>query len=399
MKPSLYHLEEQCLSPEVDPHAQLIVRTLRDHGFSAYIVGGWVRDFLLGVEAKDCDISTNARPEEIKALFPSCILIGRRFRLAHVRFKKKIFEVATFRSGDSNDSSLIIQDNNYGTEEEDVLRRDFTINGLLYDDLDNIVIDYVGGYLDAKNGILRTIGDPEVRFSQDPVRMLRLLKFEARFSLSVDPKTRDALRACKDAITNSSQARILEEILRMLESRSARPFFENLAKHGLLPRLLPALPENLHAYIFQFLGIADREEKRSDLARPLLMSCVVYPYFVFAIEKAAQKQVLNLQEVSSLANQAIDELFAPFFQIPRKMKRSIRYILTAQCRFTPLRERAGKKFRIPFDEDLLYALKFFALRTHLQPELKKTYQVVSEVAKKVSSRPPKPTRPRRARSR
>ncbi len=185
-----------------------------------------MRDLVLKRKPKDFDISTSARPEQVKHVFQrSCLLIGRRFRLAHIRFGHKVIEVSTFRSGE-NDTDLIIHDNEWGTPEEDVLRRDFTINGLFYNPADHSIIDYVNGWHDIQKGILRTIGDPFTRFKQDPVRMIRLLKFQARIKFNVETKTQKALLACRDEIFKSAPARILEEIFRMLESGSASPFFQ-----------------------------------------------------------------------------------------------------------------------------------------------------------------------------
>ena len=184
MQPKIYSIDEHRLPHEkIDDQAYYVIMKLRNNGHKAYLVGGGVRDLLINVRPKDFDISTSATPEEVKKCFRNCILIGRRFRLAHVRFGKKIIEVATFRAGETENIDLIVRDNIWGTEEEDVLRRDFTINGLFYDPENHTIIDYVNGYEDIEKKIIRTIGNPSVRFKQDPVRMIRLLKFYARFGL------------------------------------------------------------------------------------------------------------------------------------------------------------------------------------------------------------------------
>ena len=144
--------------------------------------------------------------------------------MAHIRFGKKVIEVSTFRAGDTETADLIVRDNVWGNEEQDVLRRDFTINGLFYDPEKQIVIDYVGGYLDLEKRILRAIGQPEIRFSQDPVRMIRLIKFCARLNFEIHPPTFEALLSCREEILKSSSARIFEELLRMLESGASRSF-------------------------------------------------------------------------------------------------------------------------------------------------------------------------------
>ena len=243
MKPKIYYFKNHDILPKkIDKHAYYIVEKLKQKGHKAYIVGGSVRDLLLKQIPKDFDISTSAKPEEIKKIFKSSLLIGKRFRLAHVRFGRKIFEVATFRSGDIESSTLILENNIWGGEEEDALRRDFTINGLLYDPEKQIMLDYVGGFEDAKKKVLKTIGEPKIRFIQDPVRMIRLLKFKARFNFKIDQNANNALKKCKNEITKCSQARILEELLRMLQSGASEKFFFLLQENGLL---LPLLPKKL----------------------------------------------------------------------------------------------------------------------------------------------------------
>ena len=225
MQPIIYTATEHRIKPsQIDKDALYVMAKLIQNGYVAYLVGGGVRDALMGKTPKDFDIVTSAKPEEIKRLFSNCLLIGRRFRLAHIRFGKKIIEVSTFRSGDINDSELILRDNSFGTPEEDVLRRDFTINGLFYDPKDHLVIDYVGGFEDLSKHLLKTIGNPTVRFKQDPVRMIRLLKFKARFNFNICKEAHLALDFCKEDILKSSPARLLEEFLRMLESGASLPF-------------------------------------------------------------------------------------------------------------------------------------------------------------------------------
>lgn len=251
MERKTYPVDEHLLPlDKVDSDALYVMEKLRHAGHTAYLVGGSVRDLLLQKKPKDFDISTSAKPEEIKQLFRNCILIGRRFRLAHIRFGRKILEVSTFRSGDNESDTLILRDNVWGTPEEDVLRRDFTINGLFYDPASQTIIDYVGGYPDIQRKYLRTIGQAFLRFKQDPVRMLRLLKFQARFGLEIDPDALVALLECRGEIMKSSQARVLEELLRMLESGSSESFFKLMTEYGMLELMLPVLA--------QFLGTEER---------------------------------------------------------------------------------------------------------------------------------------------
>lgn len=372
----------QIAKDNIDPDALHVLEKLRAHGHVAYLVGGGVRDLLLGYKPKDFDISTSAKPEEIKQLFRSCILIGRRFRLAHVRFGNKIFEVSTFRSGNTETDSLILRDNTWGTPEEDVLRRDFTINGLFYDAATEEVIDYVGGYPDLQQHLLRTIGQPFSRFKQDPVRMLRLLKFQARFGFHTDPAAHTALIECRQEITKSAPARILEEILKMLESGSSEPFFRLLAEQGFLDLLAPALGEwmqsPLREEILSYLTEIDSLVRTQETPLPdraVLLSSFVFPIF----EKRMQVRYINrgrlphLGEIAAEANHQINELFLPFLNLTKRLRGCLISILTSQYRFTPLEAKKPGKIRIPDEEDFPLALAFFKLRAALHPALQPTW--------------------------
>ena len=206
-------------------------------------------------------------------------------------FRAEGLEVSTFRAGENVDE-LIVRDNEWGTPEEDATRRDFTINGLFYDPKNHQVIDYVGGWDDIHKGVLRTIGDPHMRFRQDPVRMIRLLKFRARFGFSVFPETFKALQECREEIIKSSPARVLEELLRMLESGSAEPFFGLLHEEGFLDMLLPWLDHFLTgahgADVLKLLKVADQvnqsREPQSPLDRAVLLSCITYPVMMREID-------------------------------------------------------------------------------------------------------------------
>src|SRR5690348_8469631 len=193
----------------IDPDAIKVVRRLRRHQHTAYLVGGCVRDLLLARTPKDFDIATSATPDEIKDLFRNCRIIGRRFRLAHIFFGSKIIETSTFRANpreaiegeeEENGELLIRRDNVFGSAEEDARRRDFTINGLFYDPESGNVIDYVAGLADLEQRVVRTIGDPDIRFREDPVRILRAVKFAARLGFSIEPATYAAMLAHRGEI-------------------------------------------------------------------------------------------------------------------------------------------------------------------------------------------------------
>lgn len=241
------------LMPTIDPQlvdqdAAKVVRRLHRYGHEAYLVGGCVRDLLLGRQPKDFDVATSATPTEIKQLFRNCRIIGRRFRLAHIIFRGKIIETSTFRSqppptdlGTSDASKIIRRDNIFGTAEEDALRRDFTVNGLFHDLRANRVIDYVGGLEDLRRKRIRTIGDPQVRIPEDPVRIIRAIKFAARLGFRIDRATESAMVEHRGLISLCSVARVLEEIYKLLGSGATEPAFKLMHRTGVLSVLFPEL--------------------------------------------------------------------------------------------------------------------------------------------------------------
>lgn len=399
MQPKTYSkvshgIDVQC----IDSKALYILEKLRVSGYTAYLVGGSVRDLLLKKKPKDFDISTSAKPEEIKTLFPSAILIGKRFRLAHVRFGRKVIEVSTFRAGDIENEELITEDNIWGTPEKDVLRRDFTINGLFYDSEKEEVIDYVGGYLDIEKKILRAIGQPFLRFKQDPVRMIRCLKFQARFGLEVEEEARQALIDCKAEIIKSAHARVLEEMLRMLESGAARNFFQLMTDHGLMQHILPALAEHLETpegnEIYAFLEEADgtiQEPHQMGLERPVLLACLTFPLMERHLHTQfiAREKIPHLGDIYREADLLFDTVFHTFFRIPRRLKIRTMSILIAQYRITPFQKKKNLKIRIPRAPEFHLALQFFNLRCRLEPGLQEIHDQWHGIYKEMEHTLPK----------
>lgn len=383
VQPKTYSFEEHQIPQErIDEHALYVIEKLKLAGHQAYLVGGGVRDLLLNQRPKDFDVSTSAEPEEIRALFRNALLIGRRFRLAHIRFGKKVIEVATFRAGDPESADLIVRDNVWGTEEEDVLRRDFTINGLFYDPQNQVVIDYVGGFCDIEKRMLRSIGLPEVRFMQDPVRMIRLLKFCARFDLKIDKATHEALLHCRHHILHSSSVRILEELLRMLESGASAPFFKLLYQYGLLKKLIPPLAHFIELdqeeRIFKILEEVDSEMRKNrgdSLDRSLPLSALCFPVFDLTVRHLITEKgkIPHLGQITYEAEQLITNLFSPFFRIPRRLKGMMTFILATQYRFTPLDGKTARRRRLPRNESLKDSLHLFKIRSALDPELVPLY--------------------------
>lgn len=367
---------------EIDPDALEVLHILHKNGFKAYLVGGSVRDLLLNYTPKDYDISTDALPEEVKKCFSNCFIVGKRFRLAHVRMGHKVYEVSTFRKGDNEDDTLIYSDNEWGSEEEDVTRRDFTVNGLFYDSKTEEIIDYVGGVEDAKKNLLRCIGNPYIRFKQDPVRMIRLLKFKARFDLTPDEEMIEALFVLRREILKSSPARILEEFLRMLESGSSVSFIKILQDHGFLETLLPNLAHffetPIEKEIYDFLTDIDRSilvEQKKPQSRAILVSCLIYPIFkqhIFEMYESFPKKT-HLGKIQDEAHDSTEFLFEPTLRITKKILAEVVNILSTQYRFTPLQKNKRPLYKIPKTQDFSSSLKFLKIRTNIEPGLTEIY--------------------------
>ncbi len=236
----------------IDRDALQVMHRLNRSGYKAYLVGGSVRDLMLGRAPKDFDISTDAEPQQIRRLFRNCFLVGRRFRLAHIRFgRDKIIETSTFRrqppANSSEDNLVQWDDNQFGTPEEDAFRRDFTINALFYDLHDFCVIDHVGGLADLRRKLVRTIGDPNIRFREDPVRMVRAVRFAGRLGFRLESRTRRAIIRHADEILLASPARLLEEIYKLFAMSAAEASFRLLWQLGLMDVLMPELVTYIRA--------------------------------------------------------------------------------------------------------------------------------------------------------
>jgi len=294
---------------DIDPDALKVLYRLRDFNYTAYLVGGGVRDLLLGRQPKDFDVGTDAHPYQIKKLFRNCWIIGRRFRLAHVRFGAKTIEVATFRRHVAADESVegsdqaaqpdltpaesarnqgsaegaARHDNTFGTPEEDAFRRDFTINALFYDIATFSIIDYVGGLEDLRSGVIRSIGDPMQRFQEDPVRMLRAVSFAARLNFTLDPPIVEAIRKQRHLMATASPARMIEEYYKILRSGAAERTFRGLAEHGLLDPVTPELQRRaVHPPLWESLQALDSYRQRftetpARLTNPLLLGSLLLP--------------------------------------------------------------------------------------------------------------------------
>ena len=219
--------KEHGINPQLlSPNAVRVTQTLQEAGFKAFVVGGAVRDLLLGVKPKDFDVATNATPEQVKRLFRRAFIIGRRFQIVHVMFGQELIEVTTFRgasaeSAPKDEHGRVLRDNTFGEQHEDAERRDFTINAMYYDPASQTVLDYHNGIADIRNKTLRIIGVPEARFREDPVRLLRVVRFAAKLNFTIDPATREPIQVMAPLINNVPAARVFDEMLKLLLSGHA----------------------------------------------------------------------------------------------------------------------------------------------------------------------------------
>ena len=284
---------------QIDQDALKVLYRLHQNSHIAYLVGGSVRDLLLGRRPKDFDIGTSAHPYQVKRLFKNCWIIGRRFRLAHVRFGTKTIEVATFRRkvtaeelaaaeesspdppeapGDGQSPSpdrLIHRENTFGTPEEDAFRRDFTINALFYDIGTFAIIDYTGGLEDLRAGIVRSIGDPAERFHEDPVRMLRAIAMAARLGFTIDAPIDDAIASSRAEIIRSAPARLIEEFYKLLRSGASERAFRMMAERKLLEPIAHELQKSAGERLWQSLSSLDSYRKRYDEVSETLTNAVL----------------------------------------------------------------------------------------------------------------------------
>jgi poly(A) polymerase len=301
---------------DIDADALKVLYRLKNHGFKGYLVGGGVRDLLLERKPKDFDIATDAHPQQVKKLFRNCFVVGRRFRLCHVRFGRKVVEVSTFRrqAPAEEGDTLIRRDNTFGSPEEDAFRRDFTVNALFYDIATFTVIDYVSGLEDLTNRLIRTIGDPEVRFREDPVRMLRAVALAARLGFTIHRDTLEAVRFLRGEIVKSSPARILDELYKILRQGASRQTFQLLHDVGLLAYLLPEADQAIAEQGERLLGsLARLDDYRNaglaapdELTNPLLMGTLVVPLGVPLRRAAAAAVTRRLREDEERAEEQLD---------------------------------------------------------------------------------------------
>ena len=368
---------------DISPNALRVLYRLREGGFAAYLVGGAVRDLLIGGHPKDFDVATDATPEQVKSLFRNCRLIGRRFRLAHVIYGREIIEVATFRANEDDgsgsremgDEGRIHRDNVYGTIEDDAVRRDFSANALYYAIEDFSVRDYVGGFEDVQARVLRLIGDPESRYREDPVRMLRAVRLSSKLDFSIDPAAAEPLPRLAPLLSGAAPARLFDECLKMFMAGHGERSFLALEQHGLLPALFgetaKALATNRSGALRgTLLGALRSTDARVQADRP------VTPAFLFAAllwpAYCRELAVLQKSGVETLAAQqrAADRVTlhqAERIALPRRFSLPMQEIWLLQPRF---QQRQRKRvFRLLAHPRFRAAFDFLELRAATTPEL------------------------------
>lgn len=369
----------------ISPNALKVLYRLKDAGFQAFLVGGAVRDLLLGLAPKDFDVATNAHPEQVKQLFRNCRLIGRRFHLAHVRFGYEIIEVATFRAAHTpvdEDNSVdegghrvldargrILRDNLYGTIEEDVWRRDFTANALYYNIEDFSIWDYVGGVADARARVMRLIGDPETRYREDPVRMLRAVRFAAKLGFEIDADTAAPIRKLAPMLDGVPPARLFDEINKLFLAGSASTTFELLEKYGLIEHLFPDLavalaeaPEGPAAKLLR-LGLAGSDERvkaEKSVTPTFLFAVLLWPAISRAYQRSGPQEGNEIQQITQVCEQVTARQQSRI-AVPKRFTLPLREVVSLQPRFQlrsgrrALRLLDHPRFRAAYDFLLLRA--------------------------------------------
>ncbi len=428
IKPVIIPRTEHPISRKwISPNAVRVLYRLKESGHLAYLVGGGVRDLLLGREPKDFDIATDASPNEVKKIFRNCRLIGRRFRLAHIHFHDEIIEVATFRSNITDEpeapapvsigpvtaleptapaagegsaptpaeapvtarprpprmlkteDGMILRDNVFGTPEQDAIRRDFTVNALFYSIADYSVIDYVDGMADLRKGLIRIIGDPVVRFTEDPVRMVRAVRFAALLGFEIETRTYEALLEHKDKIALASPARMYEEVQKLFLLGEGEKTFQMLRHTGMFGVLFPHINAWIdseeggfpHTWVGKALEWVDICVQAKRKVEPHILFCLMFGQYIEDKWKRFRSSgMVPLDALDKAVAEFLGEV-VPRVQIPRKAALAIRDILWNQGRFEKTQGKAPLYFlRRPGFADTFEYLRFTSELTGERLELR-----------------------------
>ncbi len=359
--------------------AQAVIKKLQASGYQAYLVGGGVRDLQLGGRPKDFDVATDAKPEQVHVLFKGSRIVGRRFRIVHVRQGREIIEVTTFRGSHDQDdnlnkqqsrqseSGMLLRDNVFGTVEEDAIRRDFTVNALYYNPEDRTIHDYTGGLDDLHNGLLRLIGDPETRYREDPVRMLRAARFAAKLEFDIEASTEAPIEPLANLIDSVSSARLFDEMLKLFQSGYGERTFYQLRRLGLYKHLFAQTEwalthsqknEHYQAMIVQALRNTDARIADGKSVTPaFIIAAMLWPPLQEAIEKLGNK--MKPQDAYQQACQQVISGQLGQISIPKRFTITVREIWDLQYRLPaiqgkrPERTAAHPRFRAAYDFLLL----------------------------------------------
>jgi poly(A) polymerase len=355
-----------------------VLYRLHKSGFQAFLVGGGVRDALLGLHPKDFDIATNAHPEEIRALFGNCRLIGRRFRLAHVRFGREIIEVATFRAtADHKDTEAdtaldhegrILRDNAYGTIDEDVWRRDFTCNALYYNIADFSIWDYTDGVKDVERRRLVLIGDPETRLREDPVRMLRAVRFAGKLDFKIDKSIEQVMPGLVDLLANVPAARLFDEFLKLFQAGFAEKTFLLMRQYDLFGQLFPETNAELdqskpfERFVRAAMANTDKRVNSEKSVTPMfLIGVILWEPIRLLAEKIRSQEKMSDSHAIATAAYEISSMQQQRISIPRRFTAPMREMLALQPRFSQMKGRRAlnllehRRFRAAYDFMILRA--------------------------------------------
>lgn len=363
---------------EISEHALTVLNRLNRSGFQAYIVGGGVRDLLLRHSPKDFDVATNATPNQVKKIFRNARIIGRRFKLVHILFHRETIEVATFRKQENesnstqqktNERGMLVRDNVYGTLEEDAWRRDFTVNALYYDIVTSSIIDYTGGVPDIEKRLIRMIGDPNMRYAEDPVRMIRAIRFSSKLKFDIEDKTAKSIHQLNHLIQHVSNSRLFDEIVKLYHCGAAETVQRLLMHYGLFQYLFPltypfSQAHEVNALIVLALESTDSRLKEGKPVTPAFLFAVLL-WFPLKQTMENLEKTLNMDPLTAL-EQAMSVVLSEqckITMIPKRFLQVIREMWLLQFRFE---KRAGHRayqmiehprFRAAFD---LLALRSLA---------------------------------------
>ncbi|NQZ05308.1 MAG: polynucleotide adenylyltransferase PcnB [Idiomarina sp.] len=374
----------------ISDNALKVLYRLHNSGFEAYLVGGCVRDLLLGIQPKDFDVTTNATPEQVKKLFRNCRLIGRRFRLAHIVFGRDIIEVATFRGHHKEDNDeatsharkqpiaktdekgFLVRDNVYGSIEEDAERRDFTVNAMYYNIADFCIYDFAGGKKDLDAGILRLIGDPEQRYREDPVRMLRAIRFATKLNMQMDKQVQEPINEMASLLRNIPPARLFDEFLKMFMSGKASANFEMMVQHNLFQQMFPVLKTYLKdeqspaiALIQRALSDTDKRVNNEQRVTPAYLLAVMLWYPMEA--RRSQLEVesgLPPMDALNIASADVIDRQCQTVALPKRFSLPVRDIWQLQLRLQST--RGGKAMKVLEHKKFRAAYDFLMLRAEIE---------------------------------